>query len=136
MSLWSNDGIVDEAAMVGIWVVLRKVGRNGGPKKPIDPVALEAALRKFVQPKHADGVCCWTSDDGAEWHAEVYWPGGLGWNPITSPTPEALGQDLAAFAVWAQQLAEWVRSKPLPDLPTTRARVTAQYGKLWPVPLG
>jgi len=29
MSLWSNDGQLDEAAKVGLWVVLRKVGRNG-----------------------------------------------------------------------------------------------------------
>jgi hypothetical protein len=75
------------------------------------------------------------SEDGASWHAEVRWAGGLGWDPVGSPSPEALGRDLAAFAAWAHGVADWLRSKPVAGLPRTVARVTAQYGKIWPVPL-
>src|SRR5262245_51459473 len=136
MSLWSNDGQLDEAAKVGLWVVLRKVGRNGGPDTPIDPAPLEAALRAFVgATDEDDGPTCWVSEDGVYWHAEVRWKGGLGWDPVGSPAPEALGRGLAAFAAWAQGVADWLRSKPVAGLPRTTARVTAQYGKIWPVPL-
>jgi hypothetical protein len=59
MSLWSNDGQLDEAAKVGLWVVLRKVGHNGGPDVPIDPAALEASLRAFVgATDEDDGPTC------------------------------------------------------------------------------
>jgi hypothetical protein len=136
MSLWSNDGQVDEAAKVGLWVVLRKIGHNGGPDTPIDPAQLEAALRAFVGAGDEDeGPACWVSADGAYWHAELRWRGGIPWVPVRSPSPEALGRDLAAFAAWAQTVADWLWSKPVAGLPRTVARVTAQYGKVWPVPL-
>src|SRR5262245_14938701 len=71
VSLWSNDGQVAEAALVGLWVILRRVGRNGGPKTPIHPAPLEATLRGFVAGS-AD-VDCWVDEDGVYWHAELRW---------------------------------------------------------------
>jgi hypothetical protein len=138
MSLWSNDGKVDEGAKVGLRIVLRRVGRNGGPEVPIDPAPLEAALRAFVGAAHEeDEPDCWVSDDGVYWHAEVYWREGItvSWDPADFPSPDALARDLAAFAAWAQTVAAWLRSKPVAGLPRTTAWVRAQYGKIWMVRL-
>ena len=133
MSLWSNDGQVDEAPLVGLQVALRRTDNNGGPAHPFDPAPLQAALEAFVADS-AD-VDCWTTPDGVYWHAELRWTGGLGWSPVAYFTPEALGRDLAAFASWAARVAEWVRSKPVPDAPPTRVQLLATYGKAWVVPL-
>ena len=46
-----------------------------------------------------------------------------------------MGRDIAAFAAWAEGLAAWVRSKPVPDAPSTTVLLLAQYGKAWAVPL-
>jgi hypothetical protein len=134
--LWSNDGQLAESALVRLWVVLRRVGRNGGPASPIDPAPLEAALRAFVAADDEAGEpYCWVSEDGSEWHAEVRWPGysPRGWGDDADATPEALGRELAAFAAWARRLAAWLRSKPAAGLPATRAGVRAQYGLVWEV---
>jgi hypothetical protein len=82
MSLWSNDGQVAEAALVGVWVTLRRVGRNGGPETSIDPAPLEAALAELVA--GSAELDCWVSEDGVYWRAELRWTHG------TSLSPEAL----------------------------------------------
>jgi hypothetical protein len=80
-------------------------------------------------------VSCRTSKDGVYRHAELRWTGGVAWAPVASPTPEELGQDLTVFAAWAQTVADWIRSKPVPTAPATTVVLRAQYGKEWVVPL-
>jgi hypothetical protein len=133
MSLWSNDGQVAEAALVGVWVTLRRVGRNGGPETPIDPAPLEAALAEFVA--GSAELHCWVSADGVSWHAELRWTEGVPWHPVAPLPAEALAQDIAAFAAWAERVAAWVRSKPVRGLPSTTVGIKAEYGKSWSVPL-
>jgi hypothetical protein len=133
MSLWSNDGQVEEAAMVGIRVTLRKVGRNGGPKKPIDPAPLEAALRAFVG--ESAEVECWVSDDEVYWHAELRWEGGIAWDPVGSLSADVLARDIAAFSKWAEGVGAWLSAKPVANLPPTTVLIRAEYGKSWAVPL-
>jgi hypothetical protein len=133
MSLWSNDGQVAEAALVGVWVTLRRVGRNGGPDSPIDPAPLEAALSEFIA--GSAEMDCSVSEDGVYWRAELRWTEGVPWNPVASLSADALAQDVAAFAAWAERVAAWMRSKPVPGLASTTGGVKAEYGKSWLVPL-
>jgi hypothetical protein len=139
MSLWNNDGEVAEGSLVGVQVTVRRVGRNGGPPSPISPAlleALEGGLAQFVAESH--DLRCWLDEDGVYWHAELCWTGGLGdltWGELTPPpTADGLARDLAAFAAWAERVAAWLWSKPIPDLPSTPVLILAQYGKSWTVP--
>jgi hypothetical protein len=139
MSLWHNDGQVANAALLGVQVTVRRVGRNRGPESPIAPALLEAlgaGLAAFVaEPDHLD---CWLDEDGVYWRAELLWTEGLGdltWGELTPPpTADALARDLAAFAAWTERVAAWLWSKPIPDLPSTMVLVLAEYGKKWVVP--
>jgi hypothetical protein len=133
MTLWSNDGQVEEGALVGIWVTLRRVGRNDGPETPIDPAPLESALAEFVAGSAEHD--CRVSEDGVYWYAELRWKEGIQWNPVASISPDALARDIAAFAAFAEKVAAWLRSKPVPGLSTTTAGIKADYGKSWVVPL-
>jgi hypothetical protein len=56
-----------------VQVTVRRVGRNGGPRSPIDAAtlqALEAALADFVA-NSAEAQCC-LDEDGAYWYAELH----------------------------------------------------------------
>jgi hypothetical protein len=139
MSLWNNDGEVAEAALLGVQVTVRRVGRNGGPQSPIGPAlleALQAGLAEFVA--EPDDLYCWLDEDGVYWHAELLWTAGVGdltWRELTPPpAADALARDVAAFAAWAERVAAWLWSKPIADLPSTTVLVLAQYGKSWTVP--
>jgi len=114
-------------------VALRRVGRNGGPQTPIDPAALEAALAGLVA--GSAELDCWVSNDGVYWHAEFRWTGGPAWDPVPSLSADALARDTAAFAAWAEGLAAWLRSGPVPGLPPTTVGIKAEYGTSWAVPL-
>src|SRR5262249_45824343 len=107
---------------------------DGGPDVPIDPAPLEAALRAFLgAADEEDGPTCWVSADGAYWHAAVRWDGGLGWDPVGSPTPEALGRDLAAFGAGggggAAPRPPGPRPRPAGARPAPRAAARPSSGR-------
>jgi hypothetical protein len=133
VTLWNNDGQVAEGAMVGIQVTLRRDGRNGGPGSPIDPAPLEAGLAELVAGEAE--LRCWVDEGGVYWHAELLWTAGVQWGPADAASADALAGDVAAFCSWAERVAAWLGSRPVPGLPPTTAVINAEYGRSWAVPL-